>query len=226
MVIADVAPFPPMSSSSSVPVASVSFVTGLSDAPSPATNAGLILIWLQRRAVSPPRFSLALAPCVAYRHRCPSPLLSSPLLSTPLLSSPQQPMPNILLSLACLLPSFFRQCHPLSISFLPCPLSHPSLSLSLSLSLPFPIFVSVPVPVPGPCPCPFPFPFPFPLAVVLVHPRTAHIRASWGGMVYHAVQPPSAVLSFVGGFPLRPAAIVHANIAGEERIVTMARSIW
>lgn len=55
--------FPQMSSS--VPV---SVVTGLSDAPSPATNAGLILIWLQRRAVSPPRLSLALALCVAYRH--------------------------------------------------------------------------------------------------------------------------------------------------------------
>lgn len=57
--------FPQMSSS--VPV---SVVTGLSDAPSPATNAGLILIWLQRRAVSPPRLSLALALCAAYRHRC------------------------------------------------------------------------------------------------------------------------------------------------------------
>lgn len=28
------------------------------------------------------------------------------------------------------------------------------------------------------------------LAVPLVYPRAAHIRASWGGMVYHAVQPP------------------------------------
>lgn len=44
-------------------------VTGLSDAPSPATNAGLIFIRLQRRAVSPPRLSMALAPCVAYRHQ-------------------------------------------------------------------------------------------------------------------------------------------------------------
>lgn len=47
----------------------------LPDAASPATNAGLILIWLQRRAVPPPRLALALALWVAYRHRSP-PLLS------------------------------------------------------------------------------------------------------------------------------------------------------
>lgn len=65
MVIADVPPFLQCPQVSPF----VSFVTGMSDAPSPATNAGLILIWLQRRAVSPPRLSLALAPCVAHRHR-------------------------------------------------------------------------------------------------------------------------------------------------------------
>lgn len=47
----------------------------LPDAASPATNAGLILIWLQRRAVPPPRLALALALWVAHRHRSP-PLLS------------------------------------------------------------------------------------------------------------------------------------------------------
>lgn len=82
-----------------------------------------------------------------------------------------------------------------------------SLSLSLSLSPPSP---------------PFPFPsrrrYPAPSSSG-PHPRIV----GWHGI-------PCGTIPFrrslVGSFPLRPAAIVHANIAGEERIVTMARSIW
>lgn len=163
--------FPQMSSS--VPV---SVVTGLSDAPSPATNAGLILIWLQRRAVSPPRLSLALALCAAYRHRC----LSSRF--------------NRGRSSRSRLPSLSgRRRLSLSLS-----LSTLSLSLSSSFSLTLP---SLPPSSSGP------------------HPRIV----GWHGI-------PCGTIPFrrslVGSFvPLRPAAIVHANIAGEERIVTMARSI-
>lgn len=156
--------FPQMSSS--VPV---SVVTGLSDAPSPATNAGLILIWLQRRAVSPPRFSLALALCVAYRHWCPFSRFNRGRSSH-----------SRLLSLS--------GQRSLSLSTL-------SLSLSSSFSLTLPPSSSGP------------------------HPRIV----GWHGI-------PCGTIPFrrslVGSFPLRPAAIVHANIAGEERIVTMARSIW
>lgn len=156
--------FPQMSSS--VPV---SVVTGLSDAPSPATNAELILIWLQRRAVSPPRLSLALALCVAYRHWCPSSRFNRGRSSH-----------SRLLSLS--------GQRSLSLSTL-------SLSLSSSFSLTLPPSSSGP------------------------HPRIV----GWHGI-------PCGTIPFrrslVGSFPLRPAAIVHANIAGEERIVTMARSIW
>lgn len=160
MVIADVPPFlqcPQVSPS-------VSFVTGMSDAPSPATNAGLILIWLQRRAVSPPRLSLALAPCVAHRHRCLSSLF------------------NRYRSSRLRVPSFFDQCHSLSLPF-------PFLSPSFSFTP--------------------------------VRPTFAHRGVAWYTMRYNPLPPFSRQ-----GFPLRPPAIVHANIAGEERIVTMARSIW
>lgn len=56
-------------------------LTPMPDTSSPAANAGLIFIWLQRRAVSPPQFSLALALCTAtgLHHHQTLPLLRSSL---------------------------------------------------------------------------------------------------------------------------------------------------
>lgn len=67
-------------------------------------------------------------------------------------------------------------------------------------------------------------------ALPRVQPSAAHIRASWGGVVHHAVRPACSLPSLflpssppLSSIPLSPAAIVHPNIVGEERIVTMAR---
>jgi hypothetical protein len=67
------------------------------------------------------------------------------------------------------------------------------------------------------------------------NPRRPTFAPSWGGVEHHAVQPTLAVPSSLFPDPsctiprflasLFHPQLVHPNIAGEERIVTMARSI-
>lgn len=81
---------------------------------------------------------------------------------------------------------------------LPPPMSLLSLQPRPILSLPSSLSIRPPPPLSLSLSPPFPFPSrrrsrsPSPPSPPL---RAAHIRASWGGMVYHAVQSPSAVLS-------------------------------